>query len=380
MSPISGIMVVPKHMPALDGLRAIAILLVILVHVSEGWGSALSIYPGETPLGRGFVLPLPAELIAGRAGIGVQLFFIVSAFTLTCRLAQDRGGSLVAYAVRRLARVGPGYWLAAIGYTLWAGTGARPVAPNGIAPVDMIVAAIFGSAWQQGASLMVVPGGWSVSCEVTFYIALPLLLWLIDGRVWRAAVLTALAIIAAQLRHRHVSADYGVSWVAAVSPFANLPIFLCGITAATIVAARPIPNWRFAPALALIGAIVILPLLRLPAWYFQHQLAFALVATIAVPFAALYPPRLLASAAARRIGEVSYSMYLIHFAILLPSLRLALWIWPGADWVTAALHMGITTSVTFGLACLSYRYIERPAISRAARYGRAPATNGFSTA
>jgi peptidoglycan/LPS O-acetylase OafA/YrhL len=63
---------------------------------------------------------------------GVTLFFVVSAFTLTIRSAQDRG-NLRSYAIRRLARVGPGYWIAGLLYTLIDGRVWRAVAATAVA-------------------------------------------------------------------------------------------------------------------------------------------------------------------------------------------------------------------------------------------------------
>ena len=111
----------PRHLPALDGLRGIAILLVILTHASGGWLAAASIELDTFSWPATFSLPGWLSRVSGQAIHGVTLFFVVSAFTLTLSLA--KGGDLRAYAIRRIARVGPGYWLAGIVYPLIA---ARP--------------------------------------------------------------------------------------------------------------------------------------------------------------------------------------------------------------------------------------------------------------
>lgn len=168
----------PKHMPALDGLRGVAILMVVLTHCTDGWHEAHSLSQGTLMWPKTFHLPIWLSAIAGHAFHGVTLFFVVSAFTLTVQAGRRADGWL-AYATRRVARVGPGYWLPGIGYTLAAGLAPRLLAPEGIAASDLAVAALFGSALQGGTATAVVPGGWSVSCEVIFYTALPLVLWVI---------------------------------------------------------------------------------------------------------------------------------------------------------------------------------------------------------
>jgi peptidoglycan/LPS O-acetylase OafA/YrhL len=185
-------------MPALDGLRAVAILMVVLTHVTRGRQAALSIVYDTTNWPTSFALPSWLEKIGNAGDLGVQLFFVVSAFTLTVRASQSNE-DLKGYALRRIFRVGPGYWLAGVAYTLLAGFAPRLWAPDGIAPTDIAVAAAFGSAWQGGASFAVVPGGWSISAEVAFYIALPVIIRMINGRIWRAVALTCLAMVGAEL-------------------------------------------------------------------------------------------------------------------------------------------------------------------------------------
>jgi peptidoglycan/LPS O-acetylase OafA/YrhL len=141
----------PRHMPALDGLRGVAILMVLLTHCWGGWQAALSARQDTLAMLRTFALPWWADAIAGQAYHDVALFFVVSAFTLTIQ-AGRRHDSWLAYAVRRMARVGPGYWLAGLGYTLAAGLAPRLWAPDGVTLPDLGIAATFGSAWQGGAS------------------------------------------------------------------------------------------------------------------------------------------------------------------------------------------------------------------------------------
>jgi peptidoglycan/LPS O-acetylase OafA/YrhL len=357
-------------MPALDGLRGVAILMVLLTHVAQGWKGALSIYQDTTQWGSGLLLPDWFIRTANDAAYGVQLFFVVSAYTLTRRALHGRHHNLRAYALRRIARVGPGYWLAAIAYTMAAGLAPRMWAPGGVHPIDLGVAAIFASAWQGGAALAVVPGGWSVSTEVTFYIALPALLWAIDGRLPRAVTLTTLAIAVAQLRVHYPMAGLAVSGF--LNPIQYAPVFLFGITAALVASQMTLPRMPTACLTLLAFAIVGLPQLPIPAQDGLSLLSFAAVVTAVVILVAADPPTILTSPVMRRIGEVSYSMYLIHFAVLAPSLSVAVWLFPVADWRATLLHMVLTTAVSFWAACITYRFVECPAIRWAARSHRRP--------
>lgn len=357
--------VLPRHMPALDGLRGVAILLVVLTHACDGWRRAL-MTTQDADWMRPLQVPHWLALICERGAFGVTLFFVVSAFTLTVQ-AGRRDDGLLPYAVRRVARVGPGYWLAGVGYTLFAGLGPRLLAPDGVGTADLAIAAVFSSAWQGGAALAVVPGGWSVSCEVAFYCALPLLLWLIAGKLWRAVLLTAVALIGAQMLGRHAFTHGGLTTQVYFHPALQSPVFLFGITAAMAVRRVRLPR---VPGLALVllaVAIVGLPFLPVPEWHLMHHLAFAAVVAAVVALSAWHPPVALATNFMRRLGEVSYSIYLLHFALLAPCLWLAECIAPGDGVPTLLLHVGLTAGCSFGLACLTYRWIEQPCIQAVAR-------------
>ncbi|WP_460451652.1 acyltransferase family protein [Alsobacter sp. SYSU BS001988] len=345
----------PKHMPALDGLRGVAILMVILHHAAQGAYGALAIHQPVSPE----AMPsLPAWLasIASTGQYGVELFFVVSAFTLTCRMS-DHPGGLGCYALRRLARIAPGYWAALLGYTALAGLGPRLSAEEGLTVADVAVAAVFGGAWRGDASVAVVPGGWSVACEVAFYIALPLLLAFIDGKRLRGALLTVLAMLVAEAFRRHALLAGASEFAIHIHPATQAPVFLLGVTAA--LAAR-----RFAPPagqgaiLALLATIVLAP---------APELLFAACAAVVTACAAGHPPALLASRPMRRLGEVSYSMYLTHFVLLLPCLRLAEVVAPHADGWTLLAHYPLVVGSSFVASLATHRWIEKPFIAWAAR-------------
>lgn len=194
---------IPEHMPALDGLRGLAILLVLLIHCGQGWSGALQVFQNTETLRSMFLEPAWVQRLTDGGASGVQLFFIVSAYTLTIQAVRRKNDSKIAYAARRLARIGPAFWLAATGYGIIAGFGPRTWAPDGITTGTFLAGVAFLSSWLSGPSLAVVPGGWSVSCEIAFYLALPALLFVISGRVWRAAALTAVALLVAQARAMH---------------------------------------------------------------------------------------------------------------------------------------------------------------------------------
>jgi len=356
----------PKHMPALDGLRGIAILMVILMHVGFGRSAAFSFYAVTANFPPTFVLPAWLDRIDGAAEHGVQLFFVISAFTLTLR-AMTNANLNAGYLLRRIARVGPAYWLAALGYTLLTWQTPAVLASNGVMLFDYLSAISFANAWTGGAALLVVPGGWSVSCEVTFYVVLPLLLWLINGRIWRAVFLTILSAALAQARLRHYVLDGQWNFSLYANPIQHAPVFLCGITSALIVMQRNIPRTPVVIVALLMTAIVSIPQgLTPPPQYLSPYLAFSVLAAAVVALAAPYPLGVLSGGIMRKVGEVSYSMYLVHFVLLAPCLLVAEWLSPSDRWPTLIICYVLTATGSFLVACVTYRFIERPAIEWAA--------------
>ena len=141
------------HQPALDGLRAIAVALVVLYHV------------GIEPLAGG--------------SIGFAIAFVVSGYLLTvplvARLDRDRPVRWADYLVRRVERIGPALVVSVLGATVvlrWA-----------LAPEARVGA---GAGYRAGLLLV---GNWHLIGETTGPIAL-------DGSVGAAQHLWAVGVLA----------------------------------------------------------------------------------------------------------------------------------------------------------------------------------------
>lgn len=159
---------VDRHLPALDGWRAVAALAVLVNHVG-----VLSGLNGRSPeLG---------QFIA-RADVGVSIFFVLSGFLLyrpfvTARLAGEPHGDLSAYARRRLLRIFPAYWVALflVAFVLRAPPFEEP---HSIVAHALLLQVYDGEQVVGGP----IQQSWTLATEIAFYAFLPCYAWLLARR------------------------------------------------------------------------------------------------------------------------------------------------------------------------------------------------------
>ncbi|MEV4529075.1 acyltransferase [Streptosporangium sp. NPDC049304] len=153
------------HLDAMDGVRAVASFGVLLYHVASTTGASLR---------EGF---LPALL--SRGDIGVPIFFLLSGFLLYRPWAGEvvRGEAppgAGGYLWKRALRILPAYWLVvAVALPLWSWPQAAD--PVNWLPFLLLVQNYVPEPWWAGASPPGLGQMWSLSVEMTFYLALPLL-------------------------------------------------------------------------------------------------------------------------------------------------------------------------------------------------------------
>ena len=147
----------------IDALRGIAILGVILVHSSQ------------------WVAPTHATLlfVMHEGARGVQLFYVASALTL-CMSWMARSSHenfpVRNFYIRRLFRIAPMFYIAILIYTFLNGFAPAYWSPNGIEWWFIPLTVSFLHGFHPETITSVVPGGWSIAVEMSFYLILPFLL------------------------------------------------------------------------------------------------------------------------------------------------------------------------------------------------------------
>lgn len=127
------------------------------------------------------------------------LSFVVSGFAMMASWDARRDGARAFY-VRRLFRIAPMFWLAIVAYLGIYGLRPRYWAPDGVSWGDVLLTAAFAHGASPWTINSVVPGGWSVAAEMTFYAIFPLLASRVKSLASAALGLVAAVTIAIAFR------------------------------------------------------------------------------------------------------------------------------------------------------------------------------------
>jgi peptidoglycan/LPS O-acetylase OafA/YrhL len=359
----------------IDCLRGYAVLMVIATHTTHAFTA----------------LPYPVHSLASFGWHGVQLFFLASSVTLMMSAHNERartgGINLRNFYIRRFLRIAPMYYLAAAFYWLY-----WPPAETDL--TQLLTTLTFTNDWHPvttptTGAWMVVPGGWSISAEFAFYFLFPLFAAVATTVPRTALILLSVLVLGAVVNSMYfpqLAGRYGVGptnnflyyW-----PLNQAPVFVVG--ALSFLAIRNLdahPDGRAAQllrrwsGLSIALALGLVLLVAKGPFDYSHHLRWApaipqyLAASVAM---ALF---IVAMSQARRsmlinpvvaaIGKVSFSIYLLHFAVIglireYPDLfRLR-----SEGWTAIAAFAGVAalvTVVSYIVSRVTYALVEEPFI------------------
>lgn len=277
-------------------------------------------------------------------GTGVTLFFVASAFSLclAARLSEDRGFPLAVYALRRLFRIAPLFYVALAVSLLrdrWLLS-----ASHSIGAVAASVAFVFNffPGWETG----IVWASWTIGVEMPFYCVFPFL----EAR--SRTVITAVTLVLALLLAAALWPQAALlHWAGLPQPIIDLqiqfglmrhlPVFGFGILAYRLyerfIERRPLPA-SLGVALLLGAGCLYAALLRgrvgpapfTDGYYWQAVIYSAVVLGLVI-----YPSPFIVNRLTLHMGKVSYSLYLLHpfvvFAMSIAPSRLGVGLQPLAS-------------------------------------------------
>lgn len=350
----------PVHIPELDGIRALAVWMVLCDHMVNGWPNA----PGALES-----IPKLVLFVLGHGWLGVDLFFVLSGFLITGILvdARDTPYYFRNFYARRFLRIMPLFYLVLGVMWLCYDGGDR------FFLISLLFLSnfnyFFGAPPPHGPAVF-----WSLAVEEHFYLVWPLLVRYLSRR---ALTWLGIAIVAGVPLLRFWAKARGMDPIGEIYSYTWFRIdgLAIGALLALWVRSRFVSVQNSLKlAAGLVVAALVLTVAGIPLGamqsgsvlrYTQVQLVFAAFLLSAVALTGTLWTNPLRWGFLKLSGDLSYCIYLIHLGVgdayvyLLTSQGILPQHIAGPIG-SMLLRAAVVLSVTFGLAMLSQRYFERP--------------------
>jgi peptidoglycan/LPS O-acetylase OafA/YrhL len=330
-----------RHIPSLDGIRAVSFLLVFVAHAGLG-----NIVPG---------------------GMGVTIFFFLSGFLITTlmRFEHAKSGTLNLghFWARRALRILPPFYLVLIGAAL---VSHSPVVPSAFAAQALHIT----NYWGIYRGIDGMPAGtsvyWSLAVEEHFYVLFPWLFLAMQRLTPRNQALVIYLLCAAVLAWRCVlifgfHADVSRTYFATDTRVDSI-LFGCALAVwHSPVADRMAlveSRWKYVYLPAALAVFVLCLVVRDDAFretarYSLQGLALTVVFIAAIRFPHWAVMRALNTRPMNFLGLLSYSLYLLHFAVLIQ-------VQDRLPRLNVAMQGILALSVSIACSWVIYIVIEKP--------------------
>lgn len=371
---------VHQHMPALDGLRGLAILFVIWNHVGLGGGSA------EGLLSKLFVAG------ANAGWIGVHLFFVLSGFLITGILLDARGqpDAWRNFFMRRVLRIFPLYYFTlAFLFILLPAIGALPAWLEADYKHQFWYWTYL-SNWSVAFGLggQGVPHFWSLAVEEQFYLVWPLLvLWMLPRTLAKACLALIAIALAARINFMYFQ-PRGYFWTEAAYSWTISQLDTLAIGALVALGLREarwterlLRHGRLVGGAAAVGMLVVIVRVRGFGIMSQEVMTigktlFSLLAGAVLVDAVARPDSPVGRIFLRRptlayLGKYSYAIYIFHLPIA-HAFRSLFPITDATQGTATTLklfaQMVVVLLISLALARVSWLLIEQPFLRLKTRF------------
>ena len=341
-----------RHIKTLTSLRFFAAIWVVILHFSK-----------ELPFD-----PDGVTYLVHNARAGVDLFFMLSGFIMAhCYLDGIARGDFAwgTYLRRRLARIYPLHLVTLLPFLALLGAASagyvRLPHPEAYDATALLPNLLLLHAWGTTDHLTFNYPSWSISAEWFAYLLFP-------GMALAVLRLRPLASLFVAL------AALGLAWVLAeaVMPRALLrltydfgvlrivPAFLLGIAVYRLSLAHDVAPWLLRPLLAATLAALALLFHALPSPTLCVPL-LALLIFLLAGLDRLAPTTPFACQGLIYLGEISYSIYMVHALVDVFFFTIVERLWPATGPILASFVWIIGVGCVLILAALAHRFVERPA-------------------
>ncbi len=377
-------LIVKRYYPELDGLRALAVLLVLWWHSSQ-WAYNISPAIGK--------LSISYFKVSVFGACGVSLFFVLSGFLITGILmdtAKDKN-CLKNFYIRRSLRIFPLYYLSLIIFTIlslliYSDFNYNDHIYSYIFYVQNLTGLFWGESSFRDKSWIFFDHFWSLAVEEQFYLIWPaFFLWAYNRLNFYKLFLVFTGFIIMSVAIRYYLTMHGVWKYAHINSFARADALIMG---ALVVYTMKMNKEFFVffkkisdfimPLFPIILIISILYLTRsgpLFTVYAQYIISlgsifsfFLIIYVINVSADRNLFQRVLCSAVMKYLSRVSYGFYIFHIPVL-TILQYCLQEYTSMGyWPYHAILFFVGGIITLVIASISYRYFEKPILSLKDRY------------
>jgi peptidoglycan/LPS O-acetylase OafA/YrhL len=352
------------RIPELDGIRAIAIWMVLLFHIFYGW----------VPVDHNFS-PIPrfVMLVVAHGWLGVDLFFVLSGFLITGVLLDSKENTYYFrnFYARHFLRIMPLYFTVVFIFFIFVKHFRNFLILSTLFAANL--AYMFNVRVPHGPAVL-----WSLAVEEHFYLIWPLLVYLLN-RSKLAIVAVAIVVLTPVARGLAVAHGMPIDdTVYVYSWFRFDGLALGALVAVWIRSSYASPRNCFRLAGVLVGMAIAITIVGAPFGLLQTRsivgtalrntqalLPFVSFLLVTLAFQGIRLTAVLRSRLARLSGSLSYCLYLINFAI-------------GDGYQSVVRHFGLRPDVvfgdlgailargvciivaSFGIAMLSKKYLEDP--------------------
>ena len=348
----------------IDSLRGFAILFVIMAHSANATqmnGTLRAVTDGGL--------------------MGVHLFFMISAFTIFHMLTkhvQEEQNPVRNFFIRRFFRLVPVYWFGILFYI--AVLGLLPRSQWWHYPVHLTLT---NALFPRTQIFLAVPGGWSISVEMLFYLSVPLWFkWVRSLRqawIFMLVSVFVLPLVTFALRQWMDPLLLGIQPYLINYYWERFPLNSLGSFSFGILLFFLLKDERVTllirnknVGLLMIGFVtLVLPLLGMFDYIYPLKPHFYCIFFMLLALALAHNPhQFFVNPATIFIGRISYSMYLFHFAVLIGWIK---WVPKHMPYFSVAqpefflITYVVVLLGTVFLALGGYLCIERPAIEASKR-------------
>ena len=332
------------YVPALDGVRAVAVIVVVLFHAEVGAASG------------GF--------------LGVSVFFTLSGFLITTLLIAEHGRdgriSIGGFYARRLRRLLPAsllcLGLVLLAWPWWEDAQRRALGPDVLAAVANVFnwrAANSSLSYSELFSALPSPVAhfWSLAIEEQLYLVLPLVVVAALRRSRRVLLVVASVLLAASFTAAVLTNDgFRVGYNGTHTRAAEV---LVGVVLATVLHGRR-PDGRTARLIGPVGLVAVLAMVGSLSleddWLVRGGLTGVALLSACLIVGALgsgWMATLLGQRPLVLIGQVSYGIYLFHWPLFLL-------LDPERTGLSTLPLLGVRLVALAAVTALSYRLLEVP--------------------